>query len=147
MNGNYAIGYIITVNTWEMITWLNDADNAEDGSVNMTDTSMNHFVEVTGSTNAEITGYSIPGNFSLRKNYPNPFNPQTSIDYILPSESNLSLTIYGLNGSVINNRLIRNHPSGKHTYHFNADGLSSGIYIFSIASNNKREQIKMLYLK
>ena len=147
INGAYPIGYIITVNTWEMIAWLNDADNAEDGSINMTDTSMNHMVEVSGGTNAEITGYYTPSNFSIRENYPNPFNSKTSIDYILPSESNLSLTIYNIDGSMINNRLIRNHPSGKHTYHFNADGLSTGIYIFSIATNNKREHIKMLYLK
>jgi len=145
IDGSYPIGYITTVNTWGMDDWLNTTANTDDP--NMTDTSMNHIVDVTGGTTADIFYNSLPTILELKQNYPNPFNSITSIQYFLPSESNLSITIHRIDGTLVKEELINNHPSGMHTFHFNANDLASGVYLFGIAINNKRERIKMLHLK
>ena len=150
VSGTYPIGYIITLNTWGMLPWLNTADQA-DGSdisgINATDTSMNHIVEVTGGSTAGTIKNSIPTTFSLMQNYPNPFNANTKLDYNLPMMSDISLSVHSLNGKLIKNNFIKNHPSGLHTFNFNAGDLSTGVYIFTISMRNKQEHIKMLYLK
>ena len=150
VSGTYPIGYIITLNTWGMLPWLNTADQA-DGSdisgINATDTSMNHIVEVTGGSTAGTIKNSIPTTFSLMQNYPNPFNANTKINYNLPLMSDISLSVHSLNGKLIKNNFIKNHPSGLHTFNFNAGDLSTGVYIFTISMRNKQEHIKMLYLK
>ncbi|MBH11081.1 MAG: hypothetical protein CMG74_12175 [Candidatus Marinimicrobia bacterium] len=145
LNGTYPIGYITTVNTWGMDDWLNTAENTD--NPNMTDTSMNHMVEVTGSTTADIFYNSLPVIFELKQNYPNPFNSNTSIQYFLPSKSNLSLSIHRIDGTLIKKQIINNHPSGSHTFRFNASDIASGVYLFSLVAGNKKKHIKMLHIK
>jgi len=149
VSGTFPIGYIITVNTWEMLPFLNTGNDADDelNTINGTDSSMNHIIEVTGGSTAEIIKNSIPTTFSLMQNYPNPFNADTKIDYYLPMMSDILLSVHSLNGKLIENNFFKNHPSGLHTFNFNAGDLSTGVYIFTISMRNKKEHIKMLYLK
>jgi hypothetical protein len=73
--------------------------------------------------------------FSLEQNYPNPFNPTTQIKYSLLSNSNVKITIYNTLGEKMNELTNEVQQAGVHIMNFNATGLSSGIYFYSIQAN------------
>ena len=74
----------------------------------------------------------IPHEYSLEQNYPNPFNPGTIIKYSLPYESFVTLTIYNVLGKSVKELVSGIDEAGLHLLNFNAEGLSSGIYFYTI---------------
>ena len=92
-------------------------------------------------TQAESDNNSlVPGKYSLDQNYPNPFNPATIIKYSLPYESSVTITIYNILGKSVRELVTGIEQSGVHTLNFNASGMPSGLYIYSInaVSLNKK---------
>ena len=71
-------------------------------------------------------------NFEMKQNYPNPFNPATSISYSIPQSGNVSLTVYNSLGSVVKELFSGSQNAGTYEAKFDASGLSSGIYFYSI---------------
>jgi alpha-amylase len=73
----------------------------------------------------------LPNTTALMSNYPNPFNPSTQIPFELAERSEVTLTVYSILGhevaSLVNSRSMN---AGTHVVTFNADNLSSGIYIY-----------------
>jgi hypothetical protein len=65
-------------------------------------------------------------------NYPNPFHPRTSILFILPVESQVSLRVYDMFGRELCRLLDEPRPAGVHTVEFDAHGLRSGTYIYRL---------------
>jgi hypothetical protein len=88
-----------------------------------------------------------PINFKLRQNYPNPFNPSTTISFSLPVSNNVSLKVFNTLGEEIVNLVESFLEPGVHTYIFNADRLTSGIYVYQLSTNDATQTRKMLYLK
>ena len=84
----------------------------------------------------EVEGKYLPRTYSLEQNYPNPFNPSTVIKYAVPFESNVKLTIYNTLGEAV--KVLSNavQTQGAHEVTFNASGLSSGIYFYTINANS-----------
>ena len=76
----------------------------------------------------------ILNNFSLHQNYPNPFNPSTKISYSLKKSSAIELKLFDINGRMI--KIIESgfKPAGSYETNFSAEGLSSGVYFFSLYS-------------
>ena len=74
----------------------------------------------------------IPTSFSLEQNYPNPFNPSTKIEYTLPKESNVKISVFNILGEKVRELVNTQMPVGIHTINFNANNLASGIYIYAI---------------
>jgi Tfp pilus assembly protein PilX len=71
----------------------------------------------------------------LSQNYPNPFNPSTTIDYSLAKESFVQLKIFDVLGREIKTLIQAGKESaGKHTVHFDASDLNSGIYFYRITA-------------
>ncbi|MEO8399620.1 MAG: FlgD immunoglobulin-like domain containing protein [Ignavibacteriaceae bacterium] len=95
-----------------------------------------------------INDNQIPNEFVLKQNYPNPFNPSTNIQFSIPKESNVTLTVYNSLGeeaaTLINN--VRK-SSGTYDIHFDASGLPSGIYIYRLQAGNKTLTNKMIFMK
>ncbi len=85
--------------------------------------------------------------FALEQNYPNPFNPTTLITFTLPQSSSVKLLVTDLLGKEITTLVDENLPSGRHTKSFNADKLSSGIYFYTLITNNGKISKKMLLMK
>ena len=86
-------------------------------------------------------------NFELFQNYPNPFNPETVISYQLPLNSKVSLKIYDVLGREIKTLINQYQYAGQHSLTFNAQDLSSGIYIYKLHAGNYTSQKKMLLIK
>lgn len=97
------------------------------------------------SKTVEVT--VVPSEFELAQNYPNPFNPSTTISYTLPEESHVVLKVYDVLGNTISTLVNENIEAGAHQVKFNADGLNSGIYFYSIHSENAVITKKMIVLK
>lgn len=89
----------------------------------------------------------LPDSYVLTQNYPNPFNPSTSINYSLPKSGFVSVSIYDVNGELVQTLVSGDKIRGDYSIHFNADNLSSGIYFYQIKTNDFSSTKKMILLK
>jgi hypothetical protein len=86
-----------------------------------------------------------PGPMAMvAQNYPNPFSSNTSIKVNLLTDSHLSLEVYNITGSMVKKVDLGNLGKGIHNLEFNADGLSKGIYFYSISSGSQSVTKKMI---
>ncbi len=86
-------------------------------------------------------------NFTLEQNYPNPFNNQTSIQYYLKEREDVTIKVNDINGREIKTLYKGNQNPGKHVLTFDAKGLSSGTYFYSITAGNYTVAKKMVLQK
>jgi hypothetical protein len=89
----------------------------------------------------------VPDVFALHRAYPNPFNPSTLIGYDLPRDSHVSLEIFDLNGRSVKTLINGYFRAGKHQVAWNADQISSGIYLVRLVTGKKVFNQKITYLK
>lgn len=89
----------------------------------------------------------IPAVFSIRPNYPNPFNPSTTIEYSLPRDIYATVRVTDLLGRIVATLVDGPQTAGLHRVRFDADRLPTGVYIVSVAAGSDRALQKMLLLK
>lgn len=89
----------------------------------------------------------VPTNFVLEQNYPNPFNPNTQIKFSIPQATNVKLIVTNLLGSEIATLVNANLASGLYTVDFNATDLSSGVYFYTLITDNFKQSKKMILMK
>ena len=77
----------------------------------------------------------VPNKYYLSNNYPNPFNPSTTIKFGLPQQSEVTLSIYNILGQKVFELTQKDLAAGEHLFNFNASQLSSGIYVYTIHAN------------
>ena len=80
----------------------------------------------------------LPTELTLWDNYPNPFNPETVIDYVLPQTSHVRLAVYDMTGKTVAVLMDGIQPQGRHTARFNADGLPTGTYVYQLIAGAER---------
>jgi photosystem II stability/assembly factor-like uncharacterized protein len=84
-------------------------------------------------------------------NYPNPFNPATIISYSLPENSFVKIRVYDITGRELSLLVNKYEQAGEHSVQFNAEGLTSGVYFYSVTVDNGFESYskttKMLLIK
>ncbi len=88
-----------------------------------------------------------PHSFNLLQNYPNPFNPSTVITYRLAAGTHVSLKVFNILGQEVVTLIDRNESAGTYKVIFNAEGLSSGIYFYSITAGSFHQVKKMILLR
>jgi len=84
-------------------------------------------------------------------NYPNPFNPSTTISFTTPEESNVELSVYNIRGQKIRTLLNNQTTAGEHSIVWNGDDASgkkvgSGLYLYKLKINDKTEIVKKCML-
>ncbi len=89
----------------------------------------------------------IPINFYLAQNFPNPFNPNTIIEFQITEASFVSLRIFDPTGGEVANLVSDELSAGKYKYSWDASNLSSGVYIYQLDAGNYFETKKMILLK
>jgi hypothetical protein len=88
-----------------------------------------------------------PGQYSLSRNYPNPFNPTTTIEYSIPGNSFVNLEVYSILGRKIGVLVNDYKNAGSYKVNFNGSNLASGIYYYRLRSNKYLKTEKMILLK
>jgi hypothetical protein len=86
-------------------------------------------------------------NFKLHQNYPNPFNPSTNIGFELGQSGFVSLTVYNLLGQEVSTIVNQRLAAGNYEYSFNAENLSTGIYLYRLNTQQGSLTRKMLLIK
>lgn len=88
-----------------------------------------------------------PSTVQLLQNYPNPFNSGTTIRYVLPHGSLISLNVYDINGRLVQ-KLIKSYQiRGEHRLFFNGSGLATGIYLVVLKGEDGYKIQKMTLIK
>jgi hypothetical protein len=142
------LNHVILTNGMSVLCWQdkrNDGGGIYAQNINFDGT----FGTPVGVVN--ITG-ELPTQFSLGQNYPNPFNPSTLITYSLPANGNVTLAVYDSRGSVVAELAGGEQNAGNYNVSFDARGLSSGIYFYSLrltsqAGNIFSDTKKMILIK
>jgi subtilisin-like proprotein convertase family protein len=89
----------------------------------------------------------IPNYYFLNQNYPNPFNPATVIKFGVPLSGDVKLVIYDILGREVSTLVNEHKHPGTYEVNFDASNLSSGVYFYSIQTDNYRETKRMLLVK
>jgi hypothetical protein len=89
----------------------------------------------------------IPMTYNLSQNFPNPFNPSTTIRYALPHESNVVLKVYDLLGREIQTLVEERQTAGFYEVTFEAKGLPSGMYLYKLSAASFVQVRRMLLLR
>ncbi|MFC1552292.1 T9SS type A sorting domain-containing protein [Candidatus Latescibacterota bacterium] len=90
---------------------------------------------------------TIPKQFRLIGNFPNPFNPVTEIRYEIPEQCNVKLKIYTISGQLVETLIDETVSPGIHSVKWNPTEISSGLYIYEMEAGNKKYVNRMLLLK
>lgn len=77
-----------------------------------------------------IVEYAAPATFALDQNFPNPFNPVTTIQYQLPSDSRMTLKVYDILGMEVVTLVNEDRPAGYHDARWDAANVASGVYFY-----------------
>ena len=99
-----------------------------------------------------ISRAGVPEVFALHQNYPNPFNPVTRINYDLPKDDQVKITIYDMMGRQVTTLINQNQTAGYKSVRWDAtnqlgESVSAGLYMYVIEAGAFRESRKMVLLK
>ena len=98
-------------------------------------------------SNEVSLGVVAPFKFALDQNFPNPFNPGTSIQYAVSSRQYVTLKVYDILGNEVATLVNKEKPPGKYEIEFDASSLPSGIYFYQLKAGSFVETRKMILLK
>ena len=95
---------------------------------------------------------ALPEIFTLHQNYPNPFNPATNLDYEIPEDAMVNITVFDMMGKVVRTLVNGQQSAGYKTLQWNATSnsgqpISAGLYIYTIRAGEFSKTRKMILLK
>jgi len=97
--------------------------------------------------NVDKPKLSFPNKFKLYNNFPNPFNPTTTISFTVSEHSFITLKVYDILGNEVAVLINEEKPAGYYSVEFNAADLPSGIYIYRLTSGNYSSAKKLILLR
>ena len=89
----------------------------------------------------------LPTEYKLFNNYPNPFNPSTTIKYQLKKSGSIKLLLYNSIGQIVATLVNENKEAGIYTINYDASNISSGIYFYRIVTKEFVKTKRMILLK
>jgi hypothetical protein len=103
-------------------------------------------LEMADKLGNPIVAKWIPSNFAVAQNYPNPFNPTTTVGFSLPVNSDVTLTIYNVNGQKVT-EFKDTFEAGEHSFEWDAAASASGVYFYRLTAGDFSAVKKMVLLK
>ncbi len=111
-----------------------------------------------GLTAREIEAFFLEGSPStskvdeLKQNFPNPFNPETTITYVLSSAAHVRVNVYNIRGQEVRSLLDESQPRGTHSVRWDGNDkagreVSSGVYVYRVRAGGQGRSRKMLLIK
>jgi flagellar hook assembly protein FlgD len=124
--------------------WFGSTSGAGEGVATLSATKL--------STNPAAVSESMPVNSAITGNYPNPFNPSTTIEFTLDAPGKATLAIYTISGQKVRELVSSTLSAGKHNVvwdgcDMNGNHVSSGIYISRLTMRGKMTANRMLLVK
>lgn len=107
---------------------------------------------ISSTQNGNLVGISqvstaVPNAYSLKQNYPNPFNPATKISFDVKNATFASLKVFDMTGREIKSLVNENIAPGAYEVAFDASKLNSGVYFYTLMTNEFTETKKMILVK
>jgi tetratricopeptide (TPR) repeat protein len=96
---------------------------------------------------ANLVTENVPKTYGLFQNFPNPFNPETTIRYQIPKPGLVTLKVYDILGREVATLVNENKIEGSYDFTFNASRFASGVYIYQLRVNDYVSSKKMILLK
>jgi len=90
---------------------------------------------------------AVPKTTSLYPNYPNPFNPSTTIKYELPKSSMVRVSVYDMLGCEVSMLVNEGRDAGVHEVKFDGSGLASGVYLYRLRAGAYIQTRKLLLIR
>jgi len=145
---------LANTDTWDestgsnIITTTFAVDSTASGEV---DSDAEKFEEISGTTGFFLDSNVQPVNFKLRA-YPNPFNSQTVIEFVLTKQEMVNVSIFNSNGKLVTKLCNGKKSPGTHSLKWNGkssngESVSSGVYLIRLKTANRLAHIKLTYLK
>jgi predicted GH43/DUF377 family glycosyl hydrolase len=100
-----------------------------------------------GRVNVSNSPSASPLRYHLAQNFPNPFNPSTTIRFEIPRSGQVQLALYNLRGELVRTIVKGELPAGVHTYTFDMADLASGMYFYQLQADDFTVTRKMVLLK
>ena len=95
----------------------------------------------------DVSDINSPSEFGLLKNYPNPFNPNTTINYLLNESGHIKMNVYDINGKLVDQIIDGYQVSGQHSLIWNPVNLTSGMYYINLIQGLSTDQMQVMYIK
>jgi hypothetical protein len=105
------------------------------------------WIYTRGSSSVDELGGEVPQQFGLEENYPNPFNPSTTIRYELPKSSTVRLSVMNVLGQEVSVLVNERRDAGVHEVKFDGSNLASGVYIYRLWAGDFVATKRLLLLK
>jgi len=102
---------------------------------------------VENTDNNSSSQSELPTEYSLSQNFPNPFNPVTTISYQIPTDGIVNLKVYDILGKEVATLVSEMKRAGSYQVVFNGNNLASGIYFYKIQSGNFNQVKRMMLIK
>lgn len=125
--------------TWRVVSF---------NGIDSLSTSISNLITlVRTSVGINLISTAVPDKFSLGNNYPNPFNPETTIKFDIAKNTNAKLILYDSKGSEISTLVNEKLSPGNYEYKFYANNLPSGVYFYRLLTADFTETKRMILLK
>lgn len=106
------------------------------------------YISLSGSfvsTEADYNG--LPDQVELVQNFPNPFNPATTIQFQLPESASITLEVFDMIGRKVSLLVDDQMAAGSHSVNFDASALSSGVYVYRLTVDGAQLTKRMTLIK
>lgn len=103
--------------------------------------------KTTGPLTSAGEQETVAQEFRLLQNFPNPFNPTTTIPFVLPERSEVALMVYDITGRQVGTAAQGTFEAGSHNVTFDAGRLASGTYVYELRAGNRVSSRKFLVMK
>ena len=103
--------------------------------------------EIISQLTRQLSLSAIPDDFSLSQAYPNPFNPVTQIQYAIPEDVHVELTLYDILGRQVSELVNTDQQAGYHKVIWNGDHNASGLYFVKMVAGEYISTQKLMLIK